>query len=266
MSRDRKAFTLIELLVVISVIALLMGILLPILGRVRKQAQSLGCQANLKQLGMATAMHLAENTEALLPGWYFGSERTGFPNWWATLLIDRDETKDIMLCPSAKRPVDTPEDDTLFGGKYHAWWWDGIQRGSGSYGYNYALYGHRHGPSSHYWEKPLIKRMASIPMILDSLWLSTRMPDLEKTYPPPYEMEPSGRLPVPFPRVPFSCIDRHNGHVNGLFLDYSLRKIGLKELWTLRWSRQFNTAGPWTMAGGVQPEDWPEWMRGFKDY
>jgi hypothetical protein len=24
--------------------------------------------------------------------------------------------------------------------------------------------------------------------------------------------------------------------------------------------------GPWTKAGGVQPDDWPEWMRGFKDY
>ena len=30
--------------------------------------------------------------------------------------------------------------------------------------------------------------------------------------------------------------------------------------------RYIDTAGPWTMAGGVQPEDWPQWMRGFKDY
>jgi len=62
------------------------------------------------------------------------------------------------------------------------------------------------------------------------------------------------------------CINRHNGHVNGLFLDWSVRKIGLKELWTLEWSRQFDTAGPFTRAGGVQPEAWPKWMRNFKDY
>lgn len=61
-------------------------------------------------------------------------------------------------------------------------------------------------------------------------------------------------------------INRHNGGINMLFLDISVRKVGLKELWTLKWNREFNTAGPWTKAGSVQPEDWPEWMRGFEDY
>ena len=51
-----------------------------------------------------------------------------------------------------------------------------------------------------------------------------------------------------------------------LFLDYSIRRVELKELWMLKWSKQSNTAGPWTKAGGVRPEDWPPWMRGFKDY
>jgi prepilin-type N-terminal cleavage/methylation domain-containing protein len=54
--------------------------------------------------------------------------------------------------------------------------------------------------------------------------------------------------------------------VNCVFMDFSVRKIGLKQLWTLKWHRQFETAGPWTKAGGVQPEDWPEWMKRFKDY
>jgi len=62
------------------------------------------------------------------------------------------------------------------------------------------------------------------------------------------------------------AINRHNEHVNGLFLDWSVRKIGLKELWTLKWHLQFDTANAWTKAAGVQPEDWPHWMRGFKDY
>jgi len=70
------------------------------------------------------------------------------------------------------------------------------------------------------------------------------------------------------------CMNRHNGYINGLFLDWSVRKIGLKELWTLKWysdfdtwySDDFDTSNSWTRAGGVQPEDWPEWMRNFKDY
>jgi prepilin-type processing-associated H-X9-DG protein len=62
------------------------------------------------------------------------------------------------------------------------------------------------------------------------------------------------------------CIDRHNGAVNLLLMDWSARKVGLKALWTLKWHRTFNTAGPWTTAGGVWASDWPEWMRDLKAY
>jgi prepilin-type processing-associated H-X9-DG protein len=60
--------------------------------------------------------------------------------------------------------------------------------------------------------------------------------------------------------------NRHGEFTNGLFLDWSVRKVGLKELWTLYWYGEFNRAGRWTKAGRVKPEAWPEWMRGFKDY
>ncbi len=62
------------------------------------------------------------------------------------------------------------------------------------------------------------------------------------------------------------CINRHNGGINMLFRDWSVRKVGLKELWALRWHPEFDTSGPWTLAGGVQRDDWPKWMRRFKDY
>jgi hypothetical protein len=62
-------------------------------------------------------------------------------------------------------------------------------------------------------------------------------------------------------------IDRHrNGRVNHVFLDWSAREVGLKELYSLKWHREFNKTGYWTLAGGVQPGDWPEWMRRFKDH
>jgi hypothetical protein len=62
------------------------------------------------------------------------------------------------------------------------------------------------------------------------------------------------------------AIDRHNAFVNQLFMDWSVRRLGIKELWTLKWHRQYPTNGAWTIAGGAQPGDWPEWMRKFKDY
>ena len=57
----RRGFTLIELLVVIAIIALLMGILMPALSRVRKQARSVACQALLKQWGVIWAMYCDDN-------------------------------------------------------------------------------------------------------------------------------------------------------------------------------------------------------------
>jgi len=62
------------------------------------------------------------------------------------------------------------------------------------------------------------------------------------------------------------CVTRHGAFANGLFMDWSVRPVGLKQLWTLKWHRQYNTCGEWTKAGGIQPDDWPPWMRGFRDY
>ena len=63
--RSRRGFTLIELLVVIAIIALLMAILMPALARVKKQAQSVACQAKLKQWGVIFSMY-ADDTMASL--------------------------------------------------------------------------------------------------------------------------------------------------------------------------------------------------------
>jgi prepilin-type processing-associated H-X9-DG protein len=110
------------------------------------------------------------------------------------------------------------------------------------------------------WRTPGVPGAAYVPLFMDALRFNI-FPRQTDTPPTVEDMAWTG-----MEHMRRICIDRHDGGINMAFLDWSVRKVGLKEEWTLKWHKAYNTAGPWTFAGGVQPADWPDWMRPLKDY
>lgn len=255
------AFTLIELLVVIAVIAVLMAILLPVIRRAREQGRATVCQANLHQWGLLFATLAQTNDGRLRDRDTWDRCRTQQFAYY----LDHFDFEEF--CPSAKRRI-SPNGA---GGANLAWYCPNHSYRAGSYGLNgyTPAYdgGELIGPQPSVkdrWRSVYGKDVSRAPVMLDcALWAGYPIPTDTA---PQTQDEAAISASVNNTGIRPFCIPRHGPFVNGLFMDWSVRKIGLKELWTLKWHPKFNTRGPWTRAGGVTADEWPNWMRPLKEY
>jgi len=288
----KHAFTLIELLVVIAIIALLMAILLPALAGARCRARSVVCQMNLKQWGLLFSMWTEsggavtpDKTQGVdgdvpqgyfMPGWVGHGWSTKLDWTWFGALKRVLQTSpgrnptdfnEMRTCPMAEKPS-APWGNGRWPANA-AWYitpeerdW-GYEVGEyGSYGNNRYIYntpplsGGQIRPKAAIWHNPdwqgrnwktvMVSGRGNIPVVSDATWVGGN---------PDEKDNPNGSGPYD---MGMFMIERHCGNgINMLFMDWSVRRVRLKCLWTLKWHRQFNVCNPWTTCGGVKPKDWP---------
>jgi len=248
-----------------------MGILMPALQRVKKQAMAVACRSNLKQWGMCWSMYLQDNDFKFTVG--FADKGRYYA--WLDLMVPYYQNETIFSCPSANNKGPIPSDVSYpdgqgtgyWGNESYKWYVTNLYTKSefeGSYGLNYWVSTQKNDVewrlARYHWGDDLTKSRSQVPLFIGCVWtggypLHTDTPRVCE------QLLRSGSG-----AMPRFLLDRHLRSTNAIFLDNSSRAVGLKELWTLKWHREFNTRGYWTTTGGVRSTDWPEWMRKFKDY
>ena len=239
----------------IAIIALLIAVLVPALGMAKRQAQVIVCRSNLRQLGQVLLAYATDNRDYVPDP----SEE-----WIETLLSYSNDSKDILCCPKAAKPVNR-------GGRHPFASFPIAEIGvsdiggiNASYGINGWVCKPQQGqatnsfglPTSNNWKTINVNSARNVPLLFDSMWTDC-YPDTTND-PPPFDADEYGSGPMGSRQMRFFCINRHDGFVNGLFLDFSVRKTGLKELWKLKWHSNSDVNAPTPV--------WPDWMSKFKDY
>ena len=238
-------FTLIELLVVIAILALLMSILSPSLRRVRRITHSAMCASHVRQLAVGLSAYLQGNRQRLWDdSQYNAQDDTG--RWFSQRIPPYlGSGVEELLCPTASDFNNDPwswgSATTVWGGPGTESWWMGGHYGS--FGMNIWLTDVRGmGWQEGLWGMPATAELPAdkVPVFADCAWTGSwcRTTDL-----PPNDLRqgatPAHGVTDQYHGIARHCVDRHDRAVNVAFLDGGARRVGLEELWHLRWSPQF---------------------------
>ena len=265
--KSKIAFTKKDIAVVLGCAVFLLINLGAIDSGGRRRAKEMVCLSNLRKWGVMFEMFTNDNDGYFNSGWDVGETTL----WMNALRPYYGDSWNLLLCPEASRVTQYWSGS----GTFMAWYRDVSLPTGGSHRYvsSYSINSWTNsvtqdrGPRSQEWFWKNVRDVGeknNIPVFADGTWHDAwpRHTDMPISHPEAFGIGDQGTSGD----INHFCIDRHNGAVNMLFMDWSARKIGLKELWKFKWHRQFHTEGPWTKAGGVLPLDWPEWIRNFKDY
>ena len=254
-SKNGSGFTLIELLVVISIIALLLSIIVPSLGMAKEKARGVICQSNLRQWHISFKTYTLENNDKI-------ATFTGGWQAWIDYLYPYFQDPEVMKCPSAQK-TDNRQDvniqvtgDRGYMRRTNSSWHadyasssqladaDGYAHIDGGYGYNYWVSSDSPMPELA-WGSDLAKGSGTVPLIMDAIWcglhpLASQGPREQEEV---YSIEGANR----------AAIKRHSGEFSQvIFLDGHSDKVGMKDLWYLKWHKGYDKSA-------LDSIDWPDW-------
>jgi len=270
----RHAFTLIELLVVIAIIALLLSVLLPSLQKAKQSAQAVVCASNLRQWNMLVGFFLDDNEGTFPDADWNDDDRTDpHGQWWIQPFKQyfSDET-DILLCAQASQnPGVGYAGDPGRSNEFHptkkteCWGSRDQETAPTANEWTYASYAPnawimnvgqgswgRDSYLNNFWSKRgNVTSPYNVPLFLDSRWVDVWPMETDK--PDDAEYNGTGGQGS----MQQLCHTRHGKKTNVVYCDGSSRRTDLKDLWRLKWHKNYNISND--MTGPDAP--WPDWMR-----
>lgn len=276
MKKAKFVFTKNDCLVILFCAGFVLMCMGAISGGSQNHAKDIVCRSNLRQWNLAMVEFTNDNNGNFWMGWNGATPSES--SWWISAVKNYSgKIDDIRFCPTATQTRYAEDGKAGPGwGKepFTAWGYSPTflalysepDSDFGSYGANGWL---ENKPDSlttattkpKYWKNiNTIANAETVPFLLDAQWIDFWP---EANHAPPAAENDNWQIGSQFVRV---VQNRHGEKENCAFIDGTVRNVGLKELWKLKWHRLYDTNGRWTLAGGATSGMWPNWMRDMEDY